>query len=330
MFRRVFSFIAVIVMVVSIAVPARAQVVGNGTLKGKAYYDLSMGLSDTNEDLLTFGFRRIYFTYDMVMSDNIKGRFRTDVKQDGDGKVRLFIKHAYADWKAADMLSLRAGVQGTILFGDIEDVWGYRHVEKTLNDLYKIRSSADFGLSGKFTLNNMIAVKAMVSNGNGYDKLEDDTNAKAYELQGIITPIDGLLVTAHYGMNGFDPDDDTKTDNNKNSTTMDLSVGYEGDGFAVGGSYTTQSNYRFNLDEDGSGCWAFGRFSIPNAPVTLLGTYMSWDSDTNVDDNTKTTMIVGLDYSPGKGLSIIPNFYQVKDGNTDAENTFRLTFYWKW
>ena len=256
MFRRVLSIIAAIAMVVSIAVPARAQVAGNGTLAGRAYFDLTTGLSDANEKEMTFEFRRIYFTYNMQMSDNIKGRFRTDVKQDADGKVRLYIKHAYADWKAADVFSLRAGVQGTILYGDIEDVWGYRHIEKTLNDLYKVRSSADFGLSATFSLSDMISVKAMFSNGEGYDKT-DDGYGKAYEVQGIITPIDGLLVTAHYGMNGFDPDVDT-------------------------------------------------------------------------DDDEETLMILGLDFSPGGGLNIIPNFYQTKSGTDDAVNTFRVTFYWKW
>jgi hypothetical protein len=57
---------------------------------------------------------------------------------------------------------------------------------------------------------------------------------------------------------------------------------------------------------------------------------MSWDPDTNVDDNTRTTTIVGLDYSAGKGLNIIPNFYQTKSGTDDPVNTFKVTFYWKW
>ncbi len=333
MFRRLVTTAAVVLTVAAFALPARAQVAGNGTLAGRAYFDLARGMSDANEKEMTFAFRRIYFTYNMTMSDHIKGRFRTDVKQDADGKYRLYIKHAYADWKVADMFSLRVGVQGTILFGEIEDIWAYRHIEKTLDDLYKTRSSADFGLSGNFSLSDMIALHVMVSNGEGYDKT-DDGYAKAYEVQGVFTPIEGLMVSAHYGMNGFDADvdgdGDPLTGEMENTTTMDLSVGYEGDNFAVGGSYTTSSNFRYNLDQDASGFWGFGRFAIPNSPLSVLGTWMSWDPDRGVDDDTETTMIVGLDYSPGKGLSIIPNFYQTKSGTADPVNTFRITFYWKW
>ena len=310
---------------------AQAQVEGNGTLKGKAYFDVAQGLSDDVNSMLTNGFRRVYFTYNMQMSDGISGRFRTDVKQDGDGKYRLFIKHVYADWKASDLVSLRAGMMGTPLFGTIEEVWAYRGVEMTMQDYFKLRSSADLGVMARFTLNDMIALNVMFSNGDGYSKLDDTSFGKAYEVQGVFTPVDGLLVTAHYGMNGFDPDGDPLTEGDmENTTTMDLSVGYEGDGFAVGGSYSTQSNYRFTLDQDGSGYWGFGRYTLPGSPLTVLGTYMNWDPDTNMDDDTMTLLMVGLDYAAGKGLSIIPNYHQTKTGTGDPTTMFRITFNWKW
>ena len=331
MFRRVLTTAMVILVIFTTGSVAQAQVEGNGTLKGKVYFDLSQGLSDDVSNMFTHGFRRVYFTYNMQMSDAIKGRFRTDVKQDADGKYRLFIKHVYADWKVNDLLAVRTGMMGTVLFGTIEEVWAYRGVEMTMQDYYKLRSSADLGLMARLKLNEMIAVNIMLSNGNGYSGNEDTSFGKAYEVQGVFTPIDGLLMTAHYGMNGFDPDGDPTTeDDMENTTIMDLSVGYEGDGFAVGGSYTTQSNYRFTLDQDGSGFWGFGRFSIPNAPLTMLGTCMNWDPDTSVDDNTRTLLMIGLDYAAGSGLSIIPNFHQTKNGTADPTTMFRITFNWKW
>jgi len=331
MFRRIVATATVIIVILAMGTQVRAQVEGNGTLKGKAYFDLSQGLSDDVSNRLTHGFRRIYFTWNLQMSDGITGRFRTDVKQDGDGKYRLFIKHVYADWSASDLVNLRAGMMGTILFGAIEEVWGYRGVEMTMQDYYKLRSSADLGLMASFTLSDMITLRVMLSNGNGYSNLDDTSFGKAYEVQGVFTPIAGLLVTAHYGLNGFDQDGDPITEKDmENTTTMDLSVGYEGDNFAVGGSYATQTNYRFTLDQDGSGFWGFGRFSLPDTPLTLLGTWMNWDPDTSTDDDIMTLLLVGLDYRAGKGLSIIPNFHQTKIGTADPTSMFRITFNWKW
>jgi len=85
-------------MMAAVSVPVRAQVGSMGILKGRAYFDLQKGLSDANEDVLTYKFRRVYFTYDFQISGNITGRFRTDVEQKTDGYYRLFMKHAYAEW----------------------------------------------------------------------------------------------------------------------------------------------------------------------------------------------------------------------------------------
>ncbi len=328
--RRLIAIPLVLLLVV-MAAPARAQVQGGGTLKGKAYFDLSLGLTeDVNNEMFTYGFRRIYLTYNLEMSENITGRFRTDVEQKTDGYYRVYMKHAYVNWKAADMVSLRFGQQGTILFGTIEDIWGYRQVLKTLEDNYKVRSSADFGMSARFSLTDMITVTAMHSNGNGYNKYDDTASyAKATELQGVITPIDGLTVTAHYGMVGYDPDSDPDTDI-INANTMDVGVGYAGDAFSVGGSFFSAGNWGGTEDLSASGFWGFGTFAIPNSPLTAVATYQSFDPDVDTDDDTQTTMLIGLDFSPGSGLSIIPNYLSTKSGTADPVDTFRITFYWKW
>ncbi|MFC1544260.1 porin [Gemmatimonadota bacterium] len=331
MFRRMMSVAAILVAVVALAQPAAAQVGGNGTLAGRAYFDLTKGMSNANEDVMTFGFRRIYFTYNMTMSDNVKGRFRTDVKQDADGKVRVFMKHAYADWAVNDQFRLRFGQQGTILFGTIEDVWGYRHLEKTLEDLYKVRSSADFGISGSIKAGEAATVNVMMSNGEGYDKNEDSAFRKAYEAQGVFTPIEGLTVSAHYGLNGYDTDGDPATTGDQdNTSTMDLGVGYEGENYAVGGSFFNAANFGGADNVDASGFWGFGRYSFADSPLGLVGTYMSFDPDVDTNDDEETLMILGLDYSPGSGMNIIPNYRSETVGGGDAVNSFVITFYWKW
>lgn len=333
MFRRIITLSLSLMVIAAAARSVQAQVEGSGRLMGRAYFDLSKGLSDDNKEVLTYRFRRVYFTYDMKISDNVSGRFQTDVEQNTAGYYRVFLKNAYAEWKAKDNLSLRFGQQGTILFGDIEQYWGYRSVAKTMQDHFGVRSAADIGISGRFKISDIVSLRVMMSNGDGFSKKDDEgigTFNKAYEVQGVITPAGGLLISLHLGMNGFDVDGDPATDDSENSTTMDISAGYEGDGFAIGGSFTSQTNHQFNDGEDGSGFWAFGRYSLPNSSLTLLGRYDNWDPDTGAGDNTETYMIIGLDYEVAEGLSIIPNIQQMKSGNADAVNVVNLTFYWRW
>ena len=330
MVRCTISTIVVLSIIICSANPVAAQVEGYGALQGRVFFDLQKGLSDSNEDILTYRFRRIYFGYDMVLGEYLKGRFLVDAGQDRGGGHFVFIKHAYAEWMSGNSLSLRIGQQGTILYGDIEGVWGYRSISKTFQDNSGVRSSADLGISGTYILSSLIRVRAMMSNGNGYKSKDDDAYGKSYEVQGLITPMDGLIISAFYGMNGFDPDDDPDTGNNENSTTTDLSIGYTTPTFAAGGSFTMQTNHGSILGSDGSGFWGFARYKPADSPIGFLVRYDSWDPDTSFDDNTETYTIVGLDYSGIDGLHIIPNFQQVKAWNLDAENTFLLTFYWRW
>lgn len=330
MVRRTISGIAVFIVIATAVVPVTAQVAGNGALQGKVFFDLQKGLSDSNEDILTYRFRRLYLGYDMELGEYMRGRFLVDAGQDRAGGHFLFVKHAYAEWMSGKNFTLKVGQQGTILFGDIEGVWGYRSISKTFQDNSGVRSSADMGISGTYTPSSLIRVRAMMSNGNGYKSKDDDAYGKSCEVQGLINPMDGLIISAFYGMNGFDPDDDPDTDNNENSSTTDLTVGYTTQTFAAGGSYTMQTNHGSRLGSDGSGIWGFARYKMADSPVGFLVRFDRWDPDTSVDDNTETYMIAGLDYSGIDGIHIIPNFQQVKVGSGDAENTFLLTFYWRW
>ena len=55
-------------------------------------------------------------------------------------------------------------------FANIEKFYGYRHVEKTALDLYKIRDSRDFGLapSGYFDTAKKFSYAVMFGNNSGY------------------------------------------------------------------------------------------------------------------------------------------------------------------
>ncbi len=330
MFRRLITAAAML-LVVAAAAPAAAQVGGSGTLKGRAYFDLMKGLSDANEDVLTFAFRRVYFTYDMKMSDTVSGRFRTDIVQATDGRSHVYVKNAYADWKATDRVGLRAGVMGTIVFGEVEEVWAYRAVAKMMEDEFKVRSSSDIGLMGRVRLNDRASVNVMMANGEGYDKPDDGANRKAYEVQGLFAPIPGLTVSGYVGLRGFDTDGDPATTGDQvDATTIDLAAGYAQGPFAVGGSVAMVNDWDGTAGQNAQGISGWGRYTLPNAPLTLLAKIDRFDSNTDVDADQTTYLVAGVDYAAGKGLSIIPNIQWYKVGAADPTTGFLLTFYWKW
>ena len=94
-----------------------------------------------------FWFRRIYFTYDSQLSEKIKMRLRLEMNSPGDftssSKLEAYVKDAYLSAKLCGQ-ELMLGIMPTPTFGfNLEKRWGYRSLEKTPLDLYKMAPSRD-------------------------------------------------------------------------------------------------------------------------------------------------------------------------------------------
>jgi len=127
-----------------------------GYMIGEYYYNIDhhTGSSDDGgfKGRHGFWFRRIYFTYNNALSDTVKMRLRLEMNSDGQfGSASLgpVVKDAYLSFSMGGGASLVAGIQGPPSFGQLEDIWGYRILEKTPLDLQKWTSSRDLGISLK-------------------------------------------------------------------------------------------------------------------------------------------------------------------------------------
>lgn len=153
---------------------AQVSVGETGTIKGKVFGDFYWIPLNHNADLKGnngFWFRRIYFTYEREISDSFSSRFRLEMNSEGDfatnAKLVPVVKDAYLKW-SNEKHSIYAGISSSPTWGLVEDVWGYRSVEKTPLDLQKFGSSRDFGvkIKGKLGNDGKIGYNFMVGNGN--------------------------------------------------------------------------------------------------------------------------------------------------------------------
>ena len=174
----------------------------SGQIKGymvNEYYYFADHHTGSGEDGLKgrhgFWFRRIYFTYNNKLSDTVKMRLRLEAASKGNlfesSSLDPFVKDAYISWKFAANTSLIAGIQSPPSFAQLEDIWGYRSLEKTPLDLYKWSSSRDFGVSVKGGKN--VVYHAMFANGSS-NKTETDKGKKVYGSLGYKSG--GLFVEA--------------------------------------------------------------------------------------------------------------------------------------
>ena len=101
-------------------------------------------------DLQGLWFRRLYLTYDYSYSERLTTRFRLEANSNGDftgGDIVPYVKDAYLKWTYTGRQQLTLGIQPTLTFSWLEELWGLRHIEKTPADLYRLDSSRDFGFT---------------------------------------------------------------------------------------------------------------------------------------------------------------------------------------
>lgn len=187
-----------------------------------------------------FWFRRIYFTYDNSLSDSVKMRFRLEAASVASlfesAALVPFVKDAYLSWKFAKSSSLVAGIQSPPSFAQVENVWGYRSLEKSPLDLYRWTSSRDFGVSVKGGTN--IVYHAMFANGSG-NKSETDNGKKVYGSLGYKTG--GFFIEA---MAQYD-----RTKGVDDNLITQAFVSYQGDWGRFGFQFSHNSYKKKEADE---------------------------------------------------------------------------------
>jgi hypothetical protein len=157
----------------------------SGQIKGymiaEWYYvaDHHTGSDDGVKDRNGLWFRRIYLTYNNSLSDKVSMRLRLEMNSSSFGSDKLVpaVKDAYLNFKLSGGVQLRAGIFGPPIFGTLEDIWGYRSLEKTPLDLFKWTSSRDFGVSLKG--GKKLKWQAMLAQGSS-NKGEADNGKKLY------------------------------------------------------------------------------------------------------------------------------------------------------
>ncbi|MDZ7362943.1 MAG: hypothetical protein ONB46_19805 [candidate division KSB1 bacterium] len=284
----------------------------SGYLFGDYFYEFSHPNAAT--DALNrngFQFRRAYFTYDRNLSERFFVRFRLEMNspdifssQDFGASSQLtpYIKHAFLRWNNfISQSNLSFGLVPVPTWSISEEVWGYRAVEKTIMDLRRVTSSADFGLGleGKFTKSGVMNYSVLIANGTG-TRSETDKNKRVF----VNTPI--KIQNAYFIVPYFDYEGG---DAGRSKNTLALFAGLQKPNFHGGvEAYRRTSNKALanKQDRTENGFSIFGAVKVAEK-VKLLGRYDLYDPNADLDDDGNTFIIAGLDFAPEKNVNIIPN-----------------------
>jgi len=315
-----------------------------------------------------FIFRRAYFTYENKVSDNLKFRFRLDadntanvtgvtltgspvtgVSLGKDDKLRPFIKHLYLEYTnfIIPKMVLNVGMIETLTFKPAEERWGLRSVAKTLTDGYKditkrdvLATSADIGLTLKYSLAKYFRIAAGVYNGTHYSHTEND-QFKKLQFQAQITPLAGFSVVGYYDHERKLPAASLPAETKPAAATYKLDAFFERiKNLVIGAEWFT---YKADLNRtDGTrydmGGWsAFGRYAVTPDELSLFARYDSYAPNSLDRDLDMSLVIVGFDWAPyHTSWKLQPNvwFYGYKNGlrynanaTKNSDVVFNLTFF---
>ena len=126
---------------------AQSQVKIKGYMMGEYYYVLNHNSGNIDDGGIEgrhgFWFRRIYFTADSQLADDIKARLRFEMNSpgklpfDSGDQLSAVVKDVYLSYKSGRQEVL-FGIISTPAFGhNIEDIWGFRSLVRSLSSLPK-------------------------------------------------------------------------------------------------------------------------------------------------------------------------------------------------
>ena len=146
-------------------------------VSGRMYFNFSNinqknnGVANTNTDNTTnFELKRFYLGVDHQFNKIFSGNITTDVTWQSGVGASLYIKKAYLQAKFSDALAIRVGAYDTPWVPFVENINGYRHIEKVLIDRTNFGTSSDWGIhvGGSFGQDKLVEYAVAVLNGGGY------------------------------------------------------------------------------------------------------------------------------------------------------------------
>jgi hypothetical protein len=286
-----------------------------------------------------FQFRRIYFTYDYNISKKFSTRFRLEGTQNEtftNGKVGVFVKDAYLEWKNIFKGSnLTIGIQPTIAYTTTEQIWGRRYIERTIMDLRGIVDSRDFGISlnGSFDEQSKVTYGVMLGNNSG-TTVENDKYKRVYAHLGF-NPMKELYITLFSDYRAQPVYKFFGQEFNADEFTQAIMLGYHKENrysFGVESFF----DYIRTPEKKTLGVSVFGSAVFND----LISGFVRYDFfDNNIEEghnwDTRNLFLAGLDFYPDKNVSISPNvaietYADLYDGTKIKPSiTPRITLFYK-
>lgn len=301
----------------------------SGKVIARSFFEYSTGLRKVNEET-GFDITRAFLGYSYKFTPTLQGQVIIDGaagKTSTDG-LEVYLRNAFINWNDKGF-NINVGQIGLMQFSIQEKYWMHRYVLKSFQDLNKMASSVDLGITAEYEFNPYISADLSLTNGEGYKKVKKNNSTRyaaglnLHPTKNTILRIYTDIYNESEDMRDALPSGITGIDY-KNQYTLSLFAGYQDKIISGGIEYNRIYNKGFIEKKDyyGYSAYASGKLSNKwrgfarydlmdsNNPAAFTSPWNSLDGQ---------LMMIGLEFQPLKQLKIAPNFRNINADRAKAE-----------
>jgi hypothetical protein len=296
---------------------------------GQIYAGFRYGFKDTYKPQAAFEFNQGIIGYFHQIAPDVSGKIMFDVTRttnitsvtDSTGqsmevsyfegsKYTAYLKMAEIRWDINDYLILRAGqLLNTQYLTFTDPFWGYRYIDVTFQERYRLGQPADFGVQFDVKAGEKFLNQFSVVNGEGPFR-HQDLNGKFIFSDNIqYSPVKNLTLKV-YG--DYGPAIDTGAAYG-DKWVVSVFAGYKAARFRIGGEYDFVNNYGWTEGKDYSGFSLFGGWNFIGK-FDVLARFDHLLITTTSGSQTLDYYIVGFQYEPVKMFTMSANFRYLSQG----------------
>lgn len=279
---------------------------------GQIYTDFRYSFNDFSPKA-AFNFNQGIIGYKHNLAENLSGTIMYDVTRtthfynitDTAGnelaysyfegsKYTAYLKMAEIKWDINQVVSLRVGQLLSTQYLTFQDkFWGYRYIDVTYQERYRMGMPADFGAQVDFKIGKKILNQFSVVNGEGPFRHQDKNGKFIYANNIQFYPTYKLTFKLYVDY-GSSPDTGI---NKKDKSVISGFAGYKTTKFRIGGEYSFVSNYGYNSATDYYGYSFYGAYVI-NTKFQMLARYDHLTLSTPAENKNLDYYIIGFQYEP--------------------------------
>jgi hypothetical protein len=290
---------------------------------GQIYTSFRYSLKNTFKPQAAFNFNQGIIGYRHKVSDKLSGIIiydvtrttRIDAITDTAGntltydyfegsKYTSYLKMAEIKWSINEYLDFRVGqLLSTQYLTFTDRFWGFRYVDVTFQELFRLGMPADFGAQLDFKYKGKFLNQFSIVNGEGPFRHQDMNSKFIYANNIQYNPFEKLTLKLYAD---YSPVSDTGAIKSDKSV-ISAFAGYKTEKYRIGAEYVFISNFGYHDGNDYSGMSFFGSYQM-NERFTLLARYDYLYRKQMEENKQVDYYIVGFQYEPVKTFTTSINF----------------------